>query len=413
MSDRHHTQLSLDERIQIQKGIENGKPFNAIASEIGKDRSTVSREVKRNRKRIIGASRQENQPCMHMLRRDCSISHSCGKPCMKMTCKGCPSILCQKDRFFYDPLGADRSYRETLSSSRSGISISEDERQRIGSMLHDGLSRGLSLHQIISGHGEDAIGLSESTLYRYIKEGAFYDMGIGPLSLPRRMYKPRSKGIARTYKVDKHCLEGRRYEDWQAFRRENPEISVVQMDSVVGSPGSPCCLLTIHFTDTHLMLAFPRERNTAGSVGDAIDSIWSSIGPDAFRDLFPAILTDNGSEFSDPVRIEVDGTTGEPRTRIFYCHPYSSWEKGACEVNHEFIRRIIPKGTAMSISREQAGLMMSHINSCPRKSLGGRSPYEAFVFFHENGEDILSRLGIQRIPHDQILLKPELLERLF
>ena len=93
MSDRHHTQLSLDERIQIQKGIENGKPFNAIASEIGKDRSTVSREVKRNRKRIIGASRQENQPCMHMLRRDCSISHSCGKPCMKGTCRGCPLCI--------------------------------------------------------------------------------------------------------------------------------------------------------------------------------------------------------------------------------------------------------------------------------------------------------------------------------
>ena len=73
-------------------------------------------------------------------------------------------------------------------------------------------------------------------------------MGIGPLSLPRRMYKPRSKSIARTYKVDKHCLEGRRYEDWLAFRRENPEAGVVQMDSVLGSPGSPCCLLTIHFT---------------------------------------------------------------------------------------------------------------------------------------------------------------------
>ena len=74
MSDRHHTQLSLDERIQIQKGIENGRSFNAIASEIGKDRSTVSREVRRNRKRIIGASRQESRPCIHMLRRDCSIS---------------------------------------------------------------------------------------------------------------------------------------------------------------------------------------------------------------------------------------------------------------------------------------------------------------------------------------------------
>ena len=106
-------------------------------------------------------------------------------------------------------------------------------------MLHDGLSRGISLHQIISVYGEDAIGLSESTLYRYIKEGAFHDMGIGPLSLPRRMYKPRNRSIARTYKVDKHCLEGRRYEDWQAYRRENPEISVVQMDSVLGLPVPP------------------------------------------------------------------------------------------------------------------------------------------------------------------------------
>ena len=93
MSDRHHTQLSLDERIQIQRGIENGKPFNAIASEIGKDRSTVSREVKRNRKRIIGASRQENHPCMHMLRRDCSISHSCGKPCTASEAAVCMQCL--------------------------------------------------------------------------------------------------------------------------------------------------------------------------------------------------------------------------------------------------------------------------------------------------------------------------------
>ena len=95
MSERHHTQLSLADRIAIQKGIESGRSFNSIANEIGKDRATVSREVKRNRKRIIGASRQENQPCMHMLRRDCSISHSCGRPCMKMTCKGCPSICNQ------------------------------------------------------------------------------------------------------------------------------------------------------------------------------------------------------------------------------------------------------------------------------------------------------------------------------
>lgn len=443
MSERHHTQLSLEDRIAIQKGIESGRSFNSIANEIGKDRATVSREVKRNRTRHAGEARKGNFPCSHILRGDCQASHLCAEPCMRKTCKGCrkacgqscplysravcreldkPPYVCNRcgkrgkcsmDRYFYNPVPADTKYRETLTSSRNGISIDEDERKRIGSILSDGLGRGLSFHQIICGCGEDAIGLSESTLYRYIKEGVFYDLDIGPLSLPRKMYRPRRKGMERTYKVDKRCLEGRRYEDWLEFREENDGVDEVQMDSVLGANGSPCCLLTIHFTDSHLMLAYPRKRNSADSVREVFDSIWDSIGPDAFISLFPAILTDNGSEFSDPISIEVDRRSGEWRTRVFYCHPYSASEKGACEVNHEFIRRIIPKGTIMDITKKQADMMMSHINSCPRKSLGGRTPFEAFLFFHpDNGEELLSKLGICRISPDSLMLKPELLENL-
>lgn len=441
MSQRHHTQLSLEERIMIEKGIEAKKSFNEIAGEISRSKATISREVKRNRRRYPGEARRGNGRCSHILGNDCTASRLCPKVCIRKTCRGCsdgcgsscPSYSravcsrlgkppyvcnacmrragCSLDRYFYSSAYADSSYRETLSSSRSGISIDEDERSRIGEMLSEGLSRGLSFHQIISGYGEDAIGLSESTLYRYVKEGAFHDFGIGPLSLPRRMYRPRRKGMERAYKVDKACLDGRRYEDWLEFRESNEGIREVQMDSVLGAHGSACCLLTIHFTDSHLMLAYPRERNCAESVRAVFDSIWDSIGHDAFLSLFPAILTDNGSEFSDPTGIEVDRRTGARRTRVFYCHPYSSWEKGSCEVNHGFIRRIIPKGRAMDISKEQADMMMSHINSCPRKSLSGRTPFEAFVFFHpESGEDILRKLGIKRIPAGQLMLRPELLE---
>ena len=246
-----------------------------------------------------------------------------------------------------------------------------------------------------------------------MKAGVFHDFDIGPLSLPRRMYRPRNNGMGRTYKVDKQCLEGRRHEDWLGFREQNPDICEVQIDSVLGAHGSPCCLLTIYFTDSHLMLAYPRERNTTERVRQAFDMIWDAIGREAFASLFPAILTDNGSEFSDPLGIEMDRRTGECRTRVFYCHPYSSWEKGSCEVNHEFIRRIIPKGSIMDLSKEQADMMMSHINSCPRKSLGGRTPYEAFAFFHpEEGEHILSRLGITHVSPDSLMLRPELLESL-
>ena len=443
MSERHHTQLSLEERIQIQKGIENKESFNAIAHEIGKDRTTVSREVKRNRTRYPGEARNGSFPCAHMLKGDCIASHLCSSPCLRKACKGCrkacgsscpmysraecrelekpPYVcnacpkraMCTKDRYFYNPVPADARYREVLSSSRNGVSIDEDHRQRIGELLSDGLKRGLSFNQIISGYGEDAIGLAESTLYRYVKDGVFYDFGIGPLSLPRRMYRPRSRCMERTYKVDKNCLEGRRYDDWLEFREQNPGINEVQIDSVLGAKGSPCCLLTIYFTDSHLMLAYPRGRNSADSVREVFDSIWDLIGPDAFISLFPAILTDNGSEFSDPISIEADRRSGEWRTRVFFCHPYSSWEKGACEVNHEFIRKIIPKGMVMDLSKEQADMMMSHINSCPRKSLGGRTPFETFIFFHpEDGEEILSRLGISRVSPDSLMLRPELLESL-
>lgn len=89
MSERHHTQLSLEDRIAIQKGIESGRSFNSIANEIGKDRATVSREVKRNRTRHAGEARKGNFPCSHILRGDCQASHLCAEPCMRKTCKGC------------------------------------------------------------------------------------------------------------------------------------------------------------------------------------------------------------------------------------------------------------------------------------------------------------------------------------
>ena len=93
---------------------------------------------------------------------------------------------------------------------------------------------------------------------------------------------------------------------------------------------------------------------------------------------------------------------------MFYCHAGASFEKGACEVNHEFIRRVIPKGTDIPLSQPKISLMMSHINSYAREGLNGRSPYDLFSLIY--GEDALQKLGIQRIPAREIILKPELLK---
>lgn len=116
------------------------------------------------------------------------------------------------------------------------------------------------------------------------------------------------------------------------------------MDSVIGNRGGKV-LLTIYFVNVSLMIAFIREANTSQSVIDIYEDLYKRLGPIDFRKLFPVILTDNGSEFSNPRNIEFgpDGG-GFQRTRIYYCNPSAPYQKAEIEVGHEFIRRIVPKG---------------------------------------------------------------------
>lgn len=171
------------------------------------------------------------------------------------------------------------------------------------------------------------------------------------------------------------------------------------------------CLLTIHFVDTSFMLAFLRDANTSKSVTDIYETLHETFEKELFKKLFPVILTDNGSEFSNPKAIEC-GTkkfTGL-RTNVFYCDAGSPYQKGAIEVNHELIRRILPKGSSFNhLTQEDISLMMNHINSYKRKKLNNRSPYETFSFYH--GEEILQKLGCSPIAASDIMLKPALLKK--
>ena len=167
-------------------------------------------------------------------------------------------------------------------------------------------------------------------------------------------------------------------------------------------------LLTIHFVGASLMLAFLRDSNDSQSVIDIFDRLYLELRPDIFIDLFPILLADNGSEFSNPSAIEFD-RQGNRRCHLFYCNPSAPYQKGAAENNHEFIRRVIPKGVDLGrFTQEQISLMMSHINSYLRKALGNKSPYETFAFLH--GEEILEKFGLRKIPSDEIILSPELLK---
>ena len=223
------------------------------------------------------------------------------------------------------------------SESRQGIGIDASELARIDGIISPLIKQGQSIHHICSNNA-DLIMLDERSIYNYIEAGL---LSVGNIDLPRKVrYRRRKK--RKTVKVDKQCFQGRSYEDFQKFMKEHPDIAVVQMDSVEGTRDSTKVLLTIIFTNCNFMLAFLREANTARSVTEIFNRLDTLLGREVFCKLFPVIVTDRGSEFTDPLSIEVD-ENGEYRTRIFYCDPQRSNQKGAVEVNHEFIRRILPK----------------------------------------------------------------------
>ena len=143
--------------------------------------------------------------------------------------------------------------------------------------------------------------------------------------------------------VDKKCRMGRTYEDFVRYLEEQPDTPVCEMDTVEGKRGGKV-ILTIFFRNCGLQLGFLRDRNTSASVTEVFQKLRTVLTGDEFGSLFPVILTDRGSEFSNPLAIEVDFETGELLLKVFYCDPQNTNQKSRCERNHEFIASLSQKG---------------------------------------------------------------------
>ena len=250
---------------------------------------------------------------------------------------------------------------------------------------------------------------SEKTIYNYIDDCL---LDVRNIDLPRKV-RFRARRKKPEFKVDKGSRAGRSYKEFEAFMEKNPDTAVVQMDSVIGTIGGKC-LLTVHFVESSLMLAFLRDANTSQSVIDVFEELDSRLGENLFNQLFPVIVTDNGSEFSNPKKIEYREYAvvgyGFKRTSIFYCDAGRPYQKGSIEVNHELIRRVLPKGTSFdNLTQADVTRMMDHINSYKRKKLNDRSPYETFSFHY--GEEVLKLLGCTPVAAEDISLKPSLLKK--
>ena len=412
--------LTRDDRYTIENNLNNNISLKQTGRDINKHCSSISREIKNHYiTKNVGSIGRKFNNCLY--RKTCpNRGKNCNlKNCIEFVEEKCPLLSkppyvcngckkrnhCTLSKQFYRAKDAQEEYEDNLKESRSGVVIEQEEITHLNSILTPLIKeQGQSIHHAVI-NNKNKIMHSENKIYKLIDLGL---LEIRNIDLPRKVrFRQRVKQVT-IYKVDKHCLENRTYEDFEKYIQENPDTPIVEMDTVEGRKGGKV-LLTIHFVNCSFMLAFIRDHNDAQSVIDIFNNLQDILKIDKFKELFVLILTDNGSEFSNPIEIEFDLNTGEKRTQIFYCHPSSPFEKGSCEVNHELLRRILPKGTSFDdLDQNDINLIMSHINSYKRKKLNNVSPYNLFSTIY--GKDTLDKLNIREISPNDINLTSDVLK---
>lgn len=232
----------------------------------------------------------------------------------------------------------------------------------------------------------------------------------GPLDFPRIVkYKKRKNSNKRRTRKEREILINRTYEDFTNYISKNPYVNIVEMDTVIGLQEESDCFLTLLWKKSKFMLIFKLESQTTYEVSRIFNILQELIPYEEYKRLFQVILTDNGHEFFDVNNIECIQSTGEYVTRLFFCDPHMSCQKGMIEKNHEFIRYILPKGSSLkNITQEDCDLFMNNINSLCRDSLNGKCPYEAMLFLCD--EYILKKLNCYFIEPDEVVLNDSLLK---
>lgn len=398
----NYCHLSYEDRKNIEDGLNENKSINQISKEINRSHSSLLREIDRNKK-YSEPSAWNNYKINHPdLDLSCErLKHS------PYVCNGCKSRSgCRKVRWTYYAREADNSYKEVKSEARKGINLTPEEVYKINTTLTPLIKKGQTINHLYINH-PDILDFSKPSFYNYVNNGVFE---FGPLDFPRIVkYKKRKNSNKRRTRKEREILIGRTYDDFIEYISNNPDMNIVEMDTVEGLKDENDCFLTLLWRKSKFMLIFKLENQTTEEVSRIFNILQQLIPYDDYKRLFQVILTDNGHEFFDVLNIECMHSTGEQVTKLFFCDPHMSCQKGMIEKNHEFIRYILPKGSSFkNITQEDCDLFMNNINSLCRDSLNGKSPYEAMLFLCD--EYILKSLNCYYIKPDEVILNDSLLK---
>lgn len=432
--------MTHDTRKGIAHGLSCGLTFAELAGMFHRAESTIANEVKN---RMIWSNEgygRTNAVCEHFETCSKVFRTSYGKKlpfkgqkkCFEMcedyvrrtcpklgkapfVCNGCARRnACPLRKRLYNADAAQSNYRGILSDARKGAQADESEIASMNAALKAPVKAGKqSIRAVMAANPSAFHGFSERSVYNYANSRLFdVKRGDMPLMCRRKPPKP-GKTVA---KADAKRRVGRTYRDYLSFLGLNFGVQPVEIDTVIGSADGKV-LFTMMFS-CGLMLAFLRDAKTAQTTTRIFNMLQDVAGLEFFTTLFPVVLGDNGPEFSDPKAVEFfrpdpehNPTRLERRTWMFFCDPYRSSQKPHVENNHLLVRRVMPKGASFDgLRQEQVDRMLSHVNSYPRESLDGKTPYDAFVsFYGERGRAFLEKLNVRRINAEFVTLDPSLL----
>ncbi len=394
-----HKHLTRDDRQEIMECLDKGMTFKAIARRIGKDQTTVSKEVKKHLTTTETAVRHTKPDGAPVDARRCPRLLKA-----PFTCNSCEKRRrpCSFQKQLYIAKDAHIEYATLLREAREGIPLNKEEFWEADAIITAGIKKGQRLYHIMQTHN---ISFSKSTAYRNLHRGY---LSVSKMDFPR-VVKFKARRQYRADSVPKAVRVGRTYDDFIAFTAERHINTWVEMDTVIGRIGGKA-IMTFDFTRDNFMFGLLLDNKTAGETAAKIRKLKETLKSNnvRFGDIMPLLLTDCGGEFAD-VRAFIDDPDGVAETHLFFCDPYCSSQKPKVEKNHTIFRDIVPKGQSFDhFTQETVNLIFSHVNSVKRKVLNGKSPYETFSFLY--GEHIAALFGVRGIPADEVVQSPKLLK---
>lgn len=275
----------------------------------------------------------------------------------------------------YSPDIAQDKKNEALAAKGADIKIGKEQKfaDRIEEIIiNEGYSPAAALAKVKE-EGYD-FKVCVTTLYSYIDKGVF-------LNLTNKELPVKRKGEKRVYRktTQKRASKGESIEKRPEEINSREEFGHWEMDTVVGARGvSKKSLLVLTERKTRQEIIMLLKEHTAAAVVKALDRIERRIGAN-FREIFKTITVDNGSEFANCEGMERSRRSKKKRTKVYYCHPYSSWERGSNENQNKLVRRHIPKGINFDDkTQREVDNITEWINNYPRRLFAYKTSQQLF-----------------------------------